>query len=373
MRVCAPRRSSASCSGSAFSSVASMPGVVGGRAVHALGGRCHARGRCSRRRRRSRARRPAPGRRRSRRRARPRAPGRCRSSRSPMSASPESLSRTRRNAGRPSRQRSLAPSCCVLTRRARSAANSSTSTPASPSAWPTVFAVSWIQVCSREHDVGEERLLQQALDDLLAHLLGLRLAVRLLRVDLALGSDLVLPEPRRGASSAAPANEMCIAIRRASVGVSAAHAHEHPDLVRRRVDVLGEQLASLGLDARGAADLDVLAELRRPARRRSSSSARDRVRPVDSTASRTLLGEAQELLVLRDGLGLAADRDQDAFACRRPSTARCPRSSRVRRACRRRRCPARAAAAALRRCRLRSPRGRACSPSSPRPSGRGAL
>ena len=41
-RVCAPSRSSASCSASAFSSVASMPGVVGRRAVHALGRGGHA-------------------------------------------------------------------------------------------------------------------------------------------------------------------------------------------------------------------------------------------------------------------------------------------------------------------------------------------
>ena len=75
--------------------------------------------------------------------------------------------------------------------------------------------------------------------------------------------------------------------------------------------VLGQQLALAGLDARTADELDVLAELGdqlEPA----LLEALERLGAVRLDRLERRLGEREELLVLRDGLGLAADGDDRA-------------------------------------------------------------
>jgi hypothetical protein len=93
--------------------------------------------------------------------------------------------------------------------------------------------------------------------------------------------------------------------------VAAAGPKQDADLVRRRVDVLGEKLSVAGLHLGRAADLDVLADA--PDQLQPLLlERRDRVGPVGLDRLQDSLGEAQELVVLRDRLGLAADRDDRA-------------------------------------------------------------
>src|SRR5438874_1236136 len=109
-----------------------------------------------------------------------------------------------------------------------------------------------------EHDL-REPLLDPAFDDLLADLLGLRLHVGLLREDVALGVDLC-PGDVRSARVQGPGggNVHCQPIGLVTV---AASVHQHPQLVRRRMDVGGEDVPVLTLVADGVADDDVLAQL----------------------------------------------------------------------------------------------------------------
>ena len=116
-------------------------------------------------------------------------------------------------------------------------------------------------VCSVEHRFAEEALVELALDDLLADVLGLREHLFRLREDLALGVDELLrnfvPRAVRRAREGQVQRE---AARRSRV--AALCAHDRADLVRRRVDVEGDRLAVRRLHALRADDLDVLAELR---------------------------------------------------------------------------------------------------------------
>ena len=106
------------------------------------------------------------------------------------------------------------------------------------------------------------------------------------------------------------ANAMCIASIAGDIRVAAA-VDQHADLVRRRVHVSGEDLVLLGLEADGAAHDDVLAELRRQLDALVLELV-GRLLAVLSTASRTRSSEDEELLVVRDRLGLAADGDHRA-------------------------------------------------------------
>jgi hypothetical protein len=93
--------------------------------------------------------------------------------------------------------------------------------------------------------------------------------------------------------------------------VLALEPDEHADLVRGWVDVLGERLALAGLHAGGVDDHDVLAhagdEFRALALQRL-----ERAGTVGLDGLERFLGEREKLGVLRDGLGLAADRGQRA-------------------------------------------------------------
>ena len=104
---------------------------------------------------------------------------------------------------------------------------------------------------------------------------------------------------------AAPTNDDVHREPARRAGVAAAHVHEHADLVRRRVHVVGERLAVAGLEARGADDDDVLAELA------------DELRRARPRAASTALG------------AVAPRRPRGAFS-RRPGTPRCSRRARSR-------------------------------------------
>src|SRR5205823_6138238 len=138
---------------------------------------------------------------------------------------------------------------------------------------------------------GEKLLAQPALHDLRAQLLGLVLHIRVLLVDRALGGELLRRDlvdrsvARRGERDVhrQPAREG---------GIATADPDEHADLVRRRVHVLREQLALPLLE---------------PSRR---------LGPTGLDRLEDGLVEGQELVVLRDGLRLAADRHEDAERAR---------------------------------------------------------
>src|SRR4051794_17495505 len=109
-----------------------------------------------------------------------------------------------------------------------------------------------------EHEVGEP-LLDPALDDLAAHVLRLRLEVGLLQQDLALGVDLRFGHlgpclvERRGERDVHRQ-------RPGGLGVALA-VDQHPDLLRGRVNVAGEDLALLRLEPSRVAHDDVLPQL----------------------------------------------------------------------------------------------------------------
>ena len=140
--------------------------------------------------------------------------------------------------------------------------------------------------------------------------------------------------------------------RPGDVGVAAPWI-EHADLVRRRVDVAGEDVALGGLEADGAANDDVLAELRGRARR-----ARPRARrPPAARASRPRRARAGRRRGTPRCWRPARSRSRPR-PCRRTSrrdrSRPCPRSSRGRSASPPARCPSRAAALPPRRRRRRS-------------------
>src|SRR6266508_3002841 len=152
-----------------------------------------------------------------------------------------------------------------------------------------------------EHRLRVEALLEHAFDDLLTDLLGLGEHVRLRGVDLELGLDVLLGDlvarevPRLGERDVhrqLPRSNRALAL----------DADEHADLVRGRMDVLGERLAFSGLHAGGVDDDDVLSE---PGDELGSRRLEllQRVTPVPLDRLERLLGEREELCVLGDGLG----------------------------------------------------------------------
>src|SRR5215210_702031 len=158
-----------------------------------------------------------------------------------------------------------------------------------------------------QHLRGEEALVQHSLDDLLARLLGLRLDLVRVRIDLTLGADDVV----RDVIAAHPLRSRGGDVHRqeaAEVRITPAHLHERAELVRRGVHVAGDDAAVDGLEARGAHDLDVLAELGHEV----DALLLELVEGVGALRIgelERLLGEGEERLVVRDGLGLTADPD----------------------------------------------------------------
>src|SRR5581483_4671375 len=94
----------------------------------------------------------------------------------------------------------------------------------------------------REHELGQP-LLDATLDDLAAHLFRLRLDVGLLEQDLALGVDLGCRHLRSG--QVERRGEGDVHRQRAGDARVALAVDQHADLVRRRVDVACEHLALL--------------------------------------------------------------------------------------------------------------------------------
>src|SRR5215213_6575210 len=187
--------------------------------------------------------------------------------RSPIRASPESFSSTRRKAGVPTRSGARASSARTLT------ATSLAERVADELDHVGAFALE--RLADREAGVvdprllqedaarirGEEALVQHALDDLVTGLLGLTLELVGAEQELALGLDEVGPDvlaanPRRrrgGDVHRQPAGRLLGA---------AANPDQHADLVRRRVRVAPDRLALATLEPLRTRNDDVLAQLR---------------------------------------------------------------------------------------------------------------
>ncbi len=175
-----------------------------------------------------------------------------------------------------------------------------------------------------EDALGEEPLGEHALDDLRPHVLGLRGHVGKLLVDGALLGDLLLGHLVTRHGTPGFANEMCCASMRASSGLASASAHEDADLLGGPVDVGLDDLAVLGRELGRTGDDDVLADLGHEL----DPLVLELLRGIGPSCLDTLEnppGEGEEVLVLGDRLGLAADRDHRARAVRRPRRAPCPR------------------------------------------------
>src|SRR5215211_69790 len=162
-----------------------------------------------------------------------------------------------------------------------------------------------------EHLRGEEALVQHSLDDLLTSLLRLRLDLVRVGVDLALGRhDLpgnVLPaDPPWSRGGNVHRDEA------AKLSVAAADLDEGAELVCRRVRVAGDQAAVYGLEARGADDPDVLTQLGNELDSLFFQLL-EGLGALRLDKPERLLGEPEELLVVRDRLGLAADADDRAL------------------------------------------------------------
>src|SRR5215213_5559797 len=97
--------------------------------------------------------------------------------------------------------------------------------------------------------------------------------------------------------------------------VAAANLHEHAELVRGGMDVTFHDAALDRLEARRREDGDVLAELADQLLTLVVETV-DRAYAVRVDRVEHLLREVPELRVLRDGLGLAADRDHRRVALR---------------------------------------------------------
>src|SRR5215204_966957 len=225
---------------------------------------------------------------------------------SPIRASPESFSRTRLNAGLP-----LCSACkgaalilegleLVLLERLRDG-----------------LARIVDPLLVGQDALAEEALREHALDDLLAVLLGPGLHLGELREDLALGRQVLLGDlaarsvDRRGKRDV-HRQQPC------DLGRALA-PDEDPDLVRGRVDVRGQDLVvALLLEARRACDDDVLAQLADELLSLVLQGLHS-VRPLALDFIEHALRERPELSVLRDGLRLAADRDERAVRLRHPS------------------------------------------------------
>src|SRR5215217_8871928 len=231
---------------------------------------------------------------------------------SPISASPESFRRTRRNAGAaPEGDRSsscwgvVTPLFCDreaverddtrsrlgdrLTRRLRRVVD------------PRLLGQHSARL-SRE-----EALAEHALDDLLLRLLRLALELVGVEVDLPLGLDrlgrhVLLRQPL-GRGERDVHGELTGELLAATLELD-----DHADLVRRRMGVGVDDLPRAGLVALGTDDDDVLAELGADVDAVLLEGV-DRTGAVRMHGLQHLLRELLERLVLRDGLGLAADGD----------------------------------------------------------------
>ena len=161
----------------------------------------------------------------------------------------------------------------------------------------------------RENAVGEEALRQPSLDDLGLDLVRLALEVGKPLENVALGCDLVLGHLFAGDESWIREGDVhrdeTREVRRAL------RPHEHADLLRRRMDVRGEHLVLVRLEARSADDLDVLADPGDEVDALVLETV-DGVRAFLLDGVDDLLGEAEELVVLGDGLRLRADGDDRA-------------------------------------------------------------
>src|ERR671922_34227 len=160
-----------------------------------------------------------------------------------------------------------------------------------------------------QHVLAEEALAEHSLDDLVAHLLGLRLDLLRALEDIPLRPELLGRNlvPRRVARR----RERDVHCQLARQLRRAANLHEHADLVRRRVHVRADRLVALTLEAGRAAHGDVLADLADEL----DALVLELLRGVWAVALDGLedpLGESEELLVLRHRLGLATDSDQRA-------------------------------------------------------------
>src|ERR671923_40381 len=160
-----------------------------------------------------------------------------------------------------------------------------------------------------QHVLAEEALAEHSLDDLVAHLLGLRLDLLRALEDIPLRPELLGRNlvPRRVARR----RERDVHRQLARQLRRAANLHEHADLVRRRVHVRADRLVALTLEAGRAAHGDVLADLADEL----DALVLELLRGLWAVALDGLedpLGESEELLVLRHRLGLATDSDQRA-------------------------------------------------------------
>src|SRR5919201_53435 len=235
-------------------------------------------------------------------------------SRSPISDSPESFSRMRRKTGRPASARATVSSdCTAISADQREALELQHLRALFAEHLADRLGGVVDPLLVRQDAVGEEALVEHALDDLLARLLGLGLDLVRVAEDLALRRDHVLgdvvaPDPlRRGCGDVH--RELAREVLRA-----AAQLHEYAELVRRRMDVALDHRAVDRFEGHRSDDHDVLADLR------------DQVVPFDLEIVDLLreiravrgfehaLRERAELLVLRHGLRLAADRDQRSDA-----------------------------------------------------------
>src|SRR5215211_4455259 len=233
--------------------------------------------------------------------------------RSPIRASPESFSSTRRKAGVPTRSGARASSARTLT------ATSLAERVADELDHVDAFALE--RLADREAGVvdprllqedaarirGEEALVQHALDDLVAGLLGLALELVGAEQQLALGLDEVGPDvlaanPRRrrgGDVHRQPAGRLLGA---------ATNRDQHADLVRRRVRVAPDRLALATLEPLRTRNDDVLAQLRHERGALVLELLRG-LRPPRVDGLEQLLRELEELRIVGDEVGLARERD----------------------------------------------------------------
>src|SRR5215210_8099133 len=152
----------------------------------------------------------------------------------------------------------------------------------------------------------EEALVQHAVADLLARLLGLGIDLVRIRVDLALYRDDVLrhvlaAHPLRGGRRDVHRDEP------AELGVASTHLDERAQLVRGRVRIPGDPAAVDGLEACGAHDRDVLAQLRNEVDA-LVLELRECVDAVGVHELQRLLCKRLEVVAVRDEVRLTAQR-----------------------------------------------------------------
>ena len=232
-------------------------------------------------------------------------PGSMPYSRSPMSASPESFSSTRRNAGTLGRG-PVSVSGWAVIRRGRSAGTRAPRPPRPASTLPTVCEPSWIHSWSARTFAPKKRLFEHPFDDLLTRLLGLRLHL----VGVGDRSRARLRSTSSGTSSRA----IQLRVRRTRCASRACAPsssspprtlHEDAELVRRRVGVRGDG-----------------------GRRRRPRSGRRRRRRCSRRASRTAR-RAPPRAATAASIPLGLD-ERRAPSCRTPGTRRSSRPARSR-------------------------------------------